>query len=86
MESDSLVAIQALNEGELSNAQHRTIIQKILALSSRLQECHFQYISRVGNNVAYKLAPDHAWQVRELSVWWDNTRVSPLATLGGCTL
>lgn len=36
-------------------------------LSSRFQECHFQYISRTVINVAYKLAR-HGWQVRKLSI------------------
>lgn len=56
VESDSQLAIQALMEGEISLAQHATIIQEILNLSSRFQNCQFRYTNLMGNRLAHHLA------------------------------
>lgn len=72
VESESLIAaIQELNEGATSMAQHSTLIKEILELKERFQECSFMYVSRVGNEVAHKLA-GHAWHIGNLHVWGED--------------
>lgn len=48
VESDSQLAIQALIEGENSLEHHATIIQEIINLSSRFQNCQFCYTNQMG--------------------------------------
>lgn len=68
VESDSLIAIQAINEGAESFAQHSTLIKELLEIKAQFQDCKFEYVSRVGNGVTHQLAR-HVWYVENLHIW-----------------
>lgn len=70
VESDCLLAVKALMDGEEYHAQPGTQIKEIVALKDRFQDYRFEYASRDGNTVAHKLAL-FAWQVQSLSMWWE---------------
>lgn len=57
-----------MREGVASYAQHSTLIENILELKDRFQECNFMYVGCVGNGVAHQLA-QHAWHDGNLHVW-----------------
>lgn len=48
IESDSLLAIEAIDKGESSCAQHSNLIQEIKKLQQSFMQCSFQYVSRLG--------------------------------------
>lgn len=57
VKSDSLLAVQAISDGEASCAQHSNLIRDIISLlKERFMSCNFIYASRHGNFVAHELA------------------------------
>lgn len=69
IETDCLVAVQALEEGANSVAANRHLTSEILSLRSRFGSCTFSYVSRMGNQVTHSLA-HFEWQVSDTTVWW----------------
>lgn len=63
VESDSLLPIQAVHEGETySNVHHSNLIWDLRGQQRCFLSFKFQYVSRMGNKSTHKLAR-HAWQV-----------------------
>lgn len=54
VESDSILAIQAMEQGESSCAQYSNLIQELKHLQHCFMNCTFQYLSWVGNNMGIK--------------------------------
>lgn len=80
VESDSLLAIQAIHDWENSCAKHSNNIREILSLRHNFMSCTFNYVSKLGNVVAHKLAR-YTRQVENICIWWDsspNFILSPL--------
>lgn len=67
IESDSLLAIQVINDGENSCIQYGHLIREIQSLKHQMLHCSFQYVSRLCNFVAHQLTR-HAWQVEHMCV------------------
>lgn len=72
VESDSLLALNALKEGDELLVSYSHLLREILKLRQRFPHCSFSYmISRVENFVAHKLARSTCL-VEDLFVWWEN--------------
>lgn len=68
-----------MHEGEDSYVHHSNLIQDLVGLQCCFPSYKFYYVSRMRNNVSYKL--EHPWQVEDLCIWWDsvsNFLLSPL--------
>lgn len=71
VETDCLLAMQALEEGAASLTDHHALLLEIFRLNDCFQLCTFSYVSRLGNQVAHSLAR-FTWQVTSTPVWWDS--------------
>lgn len=71
VENNSLLAIRAVLKGEDSCILQSDVIREILWMSRLFHSCCFQYVSRLGNDVAHKL-PRYPWQVEDLCTLWDS--------------
>lgn len=66
IKSDSLLAVQAVDEGEESCFRYSNLIREIQTLKNCFMDCTFLYVSSLGNTgVAHKLAR-YAWQVEDI--------------------
>lgn len=71
VETDCLLAVEALTGSLNPFAPYRTLISEILTLKEFFRFCIFQYVNHIGNHVAYVLAR-YAWLVETINVWWDS--------------
>lgn len=69
VETDCLVAIQAIEEGPEVHAGYRYLIQEIINLTHLFKSRKLSYVSRLTNQVAHSLAC-YAWNVDTTTVWW----------------
>lgn len=78
VETDCLIAVQALDAGPESYVCYRHLLHEILSLKVCFEDCIFIYVSRVGNRVAYLLAR----HVENTTVWWDSPQTSSYRPYG----
>lgn len=71
VETDCLVAIQALDAGPDSFAAYHHLLREILTLKYCFEECMFSYLSRLDNRVAHMLASS-ARIIESTAVWWNS--------------
>lgn len=71
VETNCLLAMQALEKGVESVADHRNLLLEILRFKNKFIECTFNYVSQQGNQVAHSLAR-YVWQVATTMVLWDS--------------
>ena len=79
-EGDSLIVIQALNNGSASEASYGNLIDNIIFLASHLSKVEFSHVKRSCNRVANALAKK-AKTINVFQAWIEDlpTEIAPLA-------
>ena len=79
-EGDSLIVIQALNNGGASEASYGNLIDNIIFLASHLSKVEFSHVKRSCNRVADALAKK-AKTINVFQAWIEDlpTEIAPLA-------
>lgn len=71
VETNCLLAVEDLTGSSNPYALYNTLILEILRLKKLFWTCIFQYVNRIGNQVAHSLTI-HTWLVETTTVWWDS--------------